>query len=196
MIDSSLPNKVSVSLRGLNKYNWTNAWIQTVPPSVVCTSSSETASFYHDHRPPLSPVLTATSFPVCDHRKTSDFSLCLIRAVDSVDEATLGLIFLSTVQLLCWALPRCSTPGPVSGRATSLGNQVGSKVTWPNNFYELCSLFPPDLPRVTHHSLPPCTCTPISWFLEDATFLPASRPLHMLFPLPQRFSLYPSTLLH
>lgn len=135
-------------------------------------------------RPQTSSVISShCHFLSCvwPHRKTSDFSLCLIRAVDSVYEATLGLIFLSTVQLPRWTLPYCSTPGAISGHATSLGNQVGNKVTWPSNFCELYPLLPPDLPHVTHHLPPPCTCTAISWFLADAMFLPASRPLHMLF---------------
>lgn len=102
------------------------------------------------------------------------------------------------VQLLHGARPCCNTPGTISGYTTSLCNQVGRRaLPQPNNFHRRdLFLLPPDSPHVVHHPPPPGTYTPASWFLEDAMFLPTSRPLHRLFPLPQRFPLDPSTLLH
>ena len=86
--------------------------------------------------------LCPTSFPchflscVWPHRKTSDCSLCLIRALDSVCGATLRLTFLSTLGSCC------NTPGTISGHTTSLGNQVESRaLPQPTSFYEVCSCF-------------------------------------------------------
>lgn len=86
----------------------------------------------------LCPTSSHCHFLSCvwPHRKASDCSLGLIRAVDSVCGAKLRLIFLSTLWS-CW-----NTPGTVSGHTTSLGNQVGSTVSpQPKIFQEVCSCF-------------------------------------------------------
>lgn len=58
-------------------------------PRMVAVSSAETTSLYHDHRPFLSQlVIHDTSFLVCDHRKTSDWTPCLIRVGNSECQST------------------------------------------------------------------------------------------------------------
>lgn len=142
-------------------------------------------------QPSVPPVLTATSFPVCDH--TEDFWLFSMFYQSSrccmwgYTQAHLPEL---SGQLLLWTLPHCSAPGAISWHATSRDNQVRSMaLPQPNNFYEVCSLLPSDLVHVTHPPPPPCTWPPISWLLENAMFLPALRPLHRPFPLRQMFSL-------
>lgn len=106
---------------------------QHPPPGIVSPSSSETASFYHDHRLPLShrfslplPVLCVTTQEGVWLFSGSYQSSRLVCG------AKLRLIFLS-----CW-----NTPGTVSGHTTSVGNQVGSTVSpQPKIFHEVCSCF-------------------------------------------------------
>lgn len=136
----------------------------------------------------LGPTSSHCHFPSCvwPHRKTSDFSL----SYQSSRLCVWGYTQHSE-QLLCWTLPCCSTPGAISGHVTSWGVGLSSPTTSMRSVRCFLQTY-----HVTHHSPPPCIHTPISWFLENAMFLPATGPLHMLFLLPQRFSLFPSNLFH
>jgi hypothetical protein len=100
------------------------------------------------------PVLTATSFPVCDHRKTSDCSLCVIRAVDSECESTLNFIFLST-------LHSCFTGFLHAAVSLELSQHISpswatERLVVSSSNLKMSVLSPPDLSNFTHslHSAP------------------------------------------
>lgn len=160
------------------------------------TSSSETTSFYRDHRHPLSHqfLLPLPFLCVTTQEDIWLFSMLYQSSRRYMWAYIQAHLPEHSVQLLLWTLPHSRA---ISRYATSQGNQVGSRaLPQSNNFYEVCSLLPPDLSHVTH---PPTSTLYLyssllaPWECLVSSFLKAF--VHAVCSTPKIFS-YPFYLLH
>lgn len=134
------------------------------------------------------PAVTATSFPVCDHTGKHLTALCLIRPVGymwdyGASSASWSLYAAALVASSTLWYPR-SYLGTYHLPRQWVENRIFPQ---PHNICEVCSI--PPAPTCTLPLLLFFNRTVVFWFLEDPRCLSSSRPLHVLFPLLERFSL-------